>query len=65
MTIKITIETGNAAFGVTNPEWEAGRILRKLAGNMDNRGLPDDWVLWDANGANVGTATTTKGDPAE
>ncbi len=62
MTVKITIETGNVAFG-DNPEVEVARILHECAKHIISDGLPDRWPLWDVNGSNVGTARTTKGDP--
>lgn len=56
MRIAITIDTDNAAFE-DNPDYEIGRILRKLAGQIEHNGgtvAGDSWALLDSNGNKVG-----------
>lgn len=50
----ITIRTDNAAFE-DSPETEVARILRKLADDIEARGL-DSYTLRDINGNRVGDA---------
>ena len=56
--MRITIKTDNAAFS-GDPETEAARILRQLAGRLECYGMPtpgDPIILMDYNGNRVGKA---------
>lgn len=59
-TIRITIETGNAAFGdtVSERDAEVARILREVADKLESPYGADDFTLRDHNGNRVGTFTT-------
>ena len=67
MSVKIEIETSNAAFE-TEPELEVARILRNLAWNLEGFGWPEEgedpmvMTLRDTNGNKVGTCTCTPED---
>lgn len=58
--ITIRIETGNAAFEET-PATEIARILRKLAADFENHGLPSP-VLRDLNGNACGSLEIAEDD---
>lgn len=52
----ITIETGNAAFDAGDDgRYEVARILRRLAGDVEDMGLSEH-ILRDINGNRVGNA---------
>ena len=52
-TIQITIKTGNAAFD-DYPASEVARILRKLATDFEDLGMPHEQTMRDTNGNIVG-----------
>lgn len=56
-TVRLTIETDNAAFDDGNRDNEVARILREAADRIEN-GSQDDFGLYDFNGNKVGNLTT-------
>lgn len=54
-TATITIEMDNAAFEDVGPATELGRILRKLANDIEDGLLPESIKLYDYNGNKVGS----------
>jgi hypothetical protein len=54
--VRITIDTGNAAFDDGNREYEVARILREAADRIENGA--EDFTLRDINGNKVGSVTT-------
>lgn len=61
--ITIRLETVNAAFAET-PATEIARILRKLAADFENHGLPSP-VLRDLNGNACGSIEIIENDESE
>ena len=57
--ITITIQTENAAFEEAGPECEVGRILAKLAKDLQNGMVSGYKILLDANGNRVGQYDAT------
>ena len=59
-TVRLEIDTGNAAFGETMEERDAevARILRAAADKLDSSYAMDDFGLYDINGNRVGAFTT-------
>lgn len=58
MQYTLTINCDNDAF-VDDPGQEIQRILRDTRDRINVRGLEDEVILRDINGARVGTATFT------
>lgn len=56
--ITITIDTENAAFD-DEPATEIARLLRYIAGNLENFGIPQSGSLYDINGNICGAVTIT------
>lgn len=54
--VRITIDTGNAAFDDGNREAEVARILREAADRIEAGA--EDFTLRDINGNKVGSVTT-------
>ena len=61
--IRINIDTANAAFE-DSPTGEIARILRKLADDFEQFGLPDG-PLHDVNGNYCGEVIVTESDEEE
>jgi hypothetical protein len=59
-TVRIEIDTGNAAFGETVQERDAevARILKEAAKKLESSYAMDDFSLYDYNGNKVGSFTT-------
>ncbi|KKN77675.1 hypothetical protein LCGC14_0358010 [marine sediment metagenome] len=58
MKIVIEIQCDNAAFHDPEPNLEIGRILAKLASDMEGGSFDGYKVLMDANGNRVGACDT-------
>ncbi len=57
--MRITINTGNAAFQGDRPEYETAKVLRGLATHLEAYGMPEPGApvpLIDSNGNRVGKA---------
>lgn len=60
MILRITIDTGNAAFADDNTDNEITRILHRVNERIINEGLTEELSLLDRNGNKVGMATYTE-----